>query len=456
MRLRLCLCVIALATGFPQDVRAQDAGPRFPLRVSEDHRFLLQADGKPFFYLGDTEWELFHRLDLGESEAILKDRADKGFTVIQAVLLAEYGGLTIPNRNGDLPLQGNDPARPVEAYFRHVDAVVDAANKLGLAMGLLPTWGDKWNKKWGQGPEIFTSENARAYGEFLGRRYKGRKVIWILGGDRPVEDDRHRAIIRAMAEGLEKGGGAHLMTYHPSGGSSSADYFRDEGWLDFNMLQSGHDRNRDNAEMIRKDYDRKPTKPCLDGEPGYEDHPDRFDTKNGYLDAADARRFAYWGVLAGACGHTYGCHDIWQFLNPERFPAVTAARTPWREAMKLPGSGQMKHVRALFESRPFLKLVPDDGLIASDPAKGKDRARAARASDGSYAFAYLPTGKPVTIDSSRLGQGKPKATWFDPRDGSTRPAESKPNSAGEKSHAFEPPTSGPGQDWVLILDAANP
>ena len=69
---------------------------------------------------------------------------------------------------------------------------------------MLPTWGDKWNKKWGQGPEIFTPENARVYGEFLGKRYKDKPIVWILGGDRPVENDRHRAILRAMAQGLEQ------------------------------------------------------------------------------------------------------------------------------------------------------------------------------------------------------------------------------------------------------------
>lgn len=454
MRILRAIVIFALLSSQSQ---AQEPGPRFPLRVDESHRFLVQADGSPFFYLGDTEWELFHRPTLEEAKLILADRASKGFTVIQGVILAEYGGLSVPNRNGDLPLRDNDPTHPIEAYFRHVDAVVEAANGLGLVMGLLPTWGDKWNKKWGQGPEIFTPENAKAYGEFLGRRYKDRKVIWILGGDRPVENDRHREIIRAMAAGLERGDdGAHLMTYHPSGGSSSADHFRDEPWLDFNMLQSGHSRDRDNAAMIRKDYEHKPAKPCLDGEPGYEDHPDRFDAKNGYLDAADVRRFAYWALLSGACGHTYGCHDIWQFYDPQRFPAVTAARTPWREAMKLPGSGQMKHVCDLFASRPFLKLVPDDGLIASEPGSKQDRARAARANDGSYAFIYLPTGHPVAIKLAVLGKNTMKGTWFDPRDGSSRPAEARRDGDDPAIPTFIPPTSGRGQDWVLILDAPAP
>jgi len=175
------------------------------IRVSHNHRFLVHPDGTPFFYLGDTAWELFHRCTLHEAEMYLRDRAAKGFTVIQAVALAELDGLTLPNPNGDLPLIDHDPSRPNEAYFRHVDAIVDLAAALGLYIGLLPTWGDKWHRLWGVGPEIFTPENARTYGRWLGQRYKDAPIIWILGGDRPVESETHRLILRAMARGAAGG-----------------------------------------------------------------------------------------------------------------------------------------------------------------------------------------------------------------------------------------------------------
>jgi hypothetical protein len=133
------------------------------LRISPNRRFIVRDDGTPFFYLGDTAWELFHRLTMAEAELYLRDRAAKGFTVIQAVALAELDGLRTPNMRGDLPLINDDPTRPNEAYFAHVDAVVDLAASLGLHIGMLPTWGDKWNQKWGVGPEIFTPERARLW-----------------------------------------------------------------------------------------------------------------------------------------------------------------------------------------------------------------------------------------------------------------------------------------------------
>ncbi len=227
------------------------------LRVSEKKRFLATEAGAPFFWLGDTAWELFHRLNQEQSEQYLRTRAAQGFTVIQAVVLAELDGLSVPNAYGQLPLRDHDPRLPNETYFAHVDWIVGKAASVGLYIAMLPAWGDKWNKKWGTGKEIFTPETADAYGEWLGRRYAGRNIVWVLGGDRPVENDHHRAIIRSMATGLRRGdGGRHLMTFHPSGGHGSAEYFHDEPWLDFNMRQNGHavefsERYRGSAHLRR-------------------------------------------------------------------------------------------------------------------------------------------------------------------------------------------------------------
>ena len=87
------------------------------LKVSENKRFLVFEDGTPFYYLGDTGWELFHRLNKDETEKYLENRRAKGFTVIQAVALAELDGLNTPNAEGNKPLIGNDPLKPNEAYF---------------------------------------------------------------------------------------------------------------------------------------------------------------------------------------------------------------------------------------------------------------------------------------------------------------------------------------------------
>ena len=423
------------------------------LRVAPNKRYLIRQDGSPFFYLGDTAWELFHRLGRAEADEYLRDRAAKGFTVIQAVVLAELDGLTVPNANGDLPLENKDPARPAEAYFRHVDYVVRRAGELGLYVGLLPTWGDKWNKKWGVGPEIFTPANAEKFGEFLGRRYRESPVIWILGGDRNPENETQLAVVRALAGGLRKGdGGSHLMTYHPMGWSSSSAWFHQDDWLDFNMFQSGHGaRDAPNYQFTTRDRELSPPKPTLDGEPRYEDHPvDWKPEEKGWFDAADVRQAAYWSMLAGACGHTYGNHNIWQMWQPGR-AAISFARTPWRRALAHPGSAQMGHLRRLFESRPFVELVPDQEVIAGNSGEGADHVRAARAVDGSFAFVYTPTGKVFAVATSKLKGKQVAAYWYDPRRGvTTRIGLFRGGGVRE----FTPPANGRGNDWVLVLDDA--
>ncbi|HEY9696147.1 MAG TPA: glycoside hydrolase family 140 protein [Trichocoleus sp.] len=421
------------------------------LTVAPNKRFLLDAARQPFFYLGDTAWELFHRLNREEAILYLQDRARKGFTVIQAVVLAELDGLGQPNPFGDVPLKQNDPTQPNEAYFRHVDFIVDEAEKRGLFIGMLPTWGDKWNKRQGIGPEIFTPDNAATFGEYLGKRYQNKPIIWILGGDRSPEDERHPAIIRAMARGLKKGdGGNHLITFHPMGGTNSATWFHNDDWLDFNMFQSGHSApNIPNYETVTANYALTPIKPTLDGEPCYEDHPIEWNPQNGWFDQADVRKAAYWSMLAGACGHTYGNHNIWQMWQPGRSP-ISSARTPWQEALQHPGATQMGYLRQLFESRAFTKLVPDQSLLVNDTGEGGDRIQAARAEDGSFGFIYTPTGMPFTVNLEKMRGNSVSAYWYDPRQGTRTAVDEVPTTNFQE---FTPPSRGRGNDWILGLDS---
>jgi hypothetical protein len=430
------------------------------LKVSDNRRFLVQEGGKPFFWLGDTAWELFHRLNREEAELFLRKRAEQGYTVIQAVVLAELNGLSESNPYGVRPLENNDPTKPNEAYFAPVDWVLNKAAEFGLYVGVLPTWGDKWNKKWGTESEIFTAENAATYGEWLGRRLAGRNIIWIVGGDRPIENDTHRAIVNAMALGLRRGdGGKHLITFHPNGGRGSAEWFHSEAWLDFNMRQNGHTAEFTERYLkTRADYDRTPAKPVLDGEPIYEDHPVSFKAATlGHSTATDVRRPLYWNLFTGAFGHTYGHHSVWQMSAPGRKP-INAPLMTWQEALEQPGAMQMQHGRRLMESRPFLTRVPADDVIVpaavatAVPGEGRYRFVATREESGAYAMVYVPVTRKFSVRLDRISGGKVRAWWFNPRDG-------KATAAGEFSSTgtkeFLPPNPGDDLDWVLVLDDAT-
>ena len=427
------------------------------LAVSENGRYLIQEDETPLFYLGDTGWELFHRLSLPEAEKYLSDRSEKGFTVIQAVVLSQIGGLTDPNANGDLPLTDQDLTKPNEAYFQHVDAIVELAESLNLYIGMLPTWGSYWSTTNGNNL-LFTPETAESFARFLGERYQDHKnIIWILGGDENINNDQERAIIEAMAAGLQQGdGGNHLITFHPRGPGRSSDYFHESDWLDFNMSQSSHGaHDHDNGLYAEYDYQLTPVKPTLDGEPRYEMIPAGFYNRGAnpmdVFTDFDCRQAAYWSVLAGACGHTYGHNSIWQMWAPGKNP-VLDARIPWYEAISHPGSLQMKHLRTLFEARSFSKLVPDQTLVLSGSTSGGGKIRAAIANDGSFAVFYTPLGEPFTVDQSRITGVKLKGIWYDPRYGVSHPIHTGNTFAVQ---TYTPPTTGRGNDWVLIIENAD-
>ena len=426
-----------------------------PLRVTADGHWLERADGTPFLYLGDTAWLLFQRLNDAETERYLANRAAKGFSVIQASVLNSEEGRDLPNAAGDLPFVDRSTMAPSEAYFRHVDAVVRRANELGLVVGMLPSWGSYWKQVGREHPPVLKLGNARSYGRFLGERYRAADLIWILGGDQNVESDAERAVVDALATGLHEGdGGAHLMSFHPRGPGLSSVHLHHASWLDFNMIQSSHGaHDHDNGLFVEHDYALSPTKPTLDGEPRYERIPVGFYfneySRHDRFDDDDVRQAAYWALLAGACGHSYGHNSVWQMFRPGLRPAIQAD-APWWEALDHPGAFQMGFVRRLFESRPFTRLRPDTKMVVAGPGEPGAKVRAARASDGSFAFVYSPRGERFSVDKSVIHDRRVREIWYDPRYGIATLIHTTDN---EGFQTYTPPSSGRGSDWILVLES---
>lgn len=428
------------------------------VQVSPDGRYLQHEDGKPFFWLGDTGWELFHRLNRDEISNYLHNRHQKGFNIIQAVVLAEFDGLRKPNRYGEVPFQNLNPDQPNEAYFELVDWTMKEAERENLVVGLLPTWGDKVTKLWGEGPVVFNIDNAYRYGKFLGNRYAQTKnIIWILGGDRPSTNDSQdwRPVWRSMARGiLEATRNKALITYHTWGGpKSTSQEIHQEPWLHINMMQSGHGGGHDVPvwDWITRDRALQPAKPTLDSEPNYEDHPvnpwPKWDSASGYFRDYDVRKQCYRSVFAGACGVTYGHHAIWQFWSA-REEKINHADRYWPEAMDRPGAAQVGHLRKLIESRDPLHRLPDQSIIVEGQGEKGLYATAFRDEKGRYGMIYIPFGKKIIINTSFIVDREFTAWWFNPRNGTTQ-------KAGEfvsGKTALQTPTLGEGQDWVLVID----
>ena len=225
------------------------------------------------------------------------------------------------------------------------------------------------------------------------------------------------------------------------------------------MRQNGHAVDfTGRYDQTRVDYARSPAKPVVDGEPVYEDHPVAFKPNDfGHSISADVRRALYWDVFAGACGHTYGHHSVWQMWTADRKP-VNNPLMDWKTAIQQPGAAQMQHAKNLLLSRPYLTRIPDDGVLVSTsipsamPGTGRYRFTATRDSEGRYAMVYAPAGRTFAVHMDVIKTSPVKAWWFNPRNGSAQPIGEFLNH-GQRS--FISPDPGEHLDWVLVLDAVK-
>jgi len=405
--------------------------------------------------MADTAWTMLHNLTREEMEMYFSKRAGQGFNAVQVSLLTEDDGVCEPNRYGHRPLLRSgdiyDPAAPDERdandnYWTLADDMLSMAARYGMVVALLPTWGDKFNRKWGIGPEIFTPENAFIYGKWLGERYRNREnLIWVLGGDRPLENETHRKIIDRMAEGLRQGdGGNHLITFHPCGAESSVNYLAGRSYIDFHAIQSGHGLECYDSWQLLRNTIMTEKKPCMDMECRYEDFPVSFNTDYGYFwNDADVRQNIYWNMMEGACGFAYGHRLVWCFHGKDE-----QYRFSWQEALDRPAAQQMKYAVRLRLNRPYGEFRPAPELVETH-TNGMSHQCAGRGDR--YAYLYSPLGLPLFTHLSSLGKTAIKASWFNPRTGE----ETVFACVAPKDEVFVPPTQGKGEDWVLILDVLD-
>ncbi len=374
------------------------------LKVSGNRRYLQNGEN-PFFWLGDTAWLIFSNLEEQEAYAYLKNRAAKGFNVIQAVLVYATPELSDINK-----MSVKDRDYNSLAYWEHCDRVIGMAEELGMYMALLPSWGSLVKRG------ILNSGNIERYGGFLAERYGKRKnIIWLLGGDIKAAD--YLPLYNTLGAVLREKTCGQLIGFHPFGRCSSTMWFAEAEWLDFNMFQSGHRRydqgslgswddnsvkdgffGEDNWRYVLRDLELS-RKPTLDGEPSYERILQGLhDDTQPYWTAREVRRYAYWSVFAGACGHTYGDNSVMQFFTEESRGVCYGAKDFWQDAVHHEGAGQMGHLKRLMESVDFTRGTARDDLLSHGQGERYERIAVFAGPDFLLAYDYL--GIPFEIDLS--------------------------------------------------------
>jgi Protein of unknown function (DUF4038)/Putative collagen-binding domain of a collagenase len=438
-----------------------------PIWVSDSGRYFVGGDRQPFFWLGDTAWLIAHKARREDVDLYLETRASQGFTVIQAAavmaeeriagaVMAEerVAGVAAPNAYNARAFVEDDPGRPNTTpgsgpdstaeydYWDHLDYVLQSAEARGLIVGLVPLF----VACGGQGYRYLTTANALPYGRFLGQRYRAHSnIIWILGGDNTPDTDEKQAVWHSLARGIAEGvveaeeSRRRLMTYHINGGRSSSQWFHNAPWLDFNMVQTWDAYDRI-YPMLMADYNRSPVKPAGLGEGAYEDGP-QYPT--GPIDAWVIRKQAYWSYMAGGY-HTYGNTNVWSFGT-----YASEATQGWQQALHSPGAMHLAHLRTLFTTMPWWKLVPDASILAEGAGSGRTLNVAMCSTDGDLAIVYLSSPSRVAVRMDRItASARVTVRWFDPTTGEETPIGNVPAS-GVRSFA----TPDGWEDAVLLLTA---
>jgi len=407
------------------------ADPAYPLHLSANNRYLVDDSGTPFLINGDTPWSLFVKLTKTEADTYLEDRRQKGFNAVIANLIERgFGGPE--DRDGDLPFASTDSlVGPNEAYFAHADWVIQKAAEKGMLMILTPAYLGYacGSQGWCQQMKNTSLADLRAYGAFLGNRYKNyTNIIWLHGGDTDASDYGVEDRVNAIVEGIESVDSGKLATAHCNR-QYSAIMCYDYPWLDINTTYSDCTSS---ALRTRNDYQRNPVIPFFFIEGTYEGEG---------ADGTCLRSQAYWSVLGGSTGHFFGNNPIWLFDSG------------WQQALNSSGAQDMTRFRNLFASRPWYNLVPDYAANVVTTNRGSigstGYVAAASAPDGSGLVAYLPDRRSVAVDLTAIGGTSANAWWFNPRTGDA-------TFIGEfettGSTAFDPPSSG---DWVLVIDNSD-
>jgi len=413
----------------------------YPLKVSQNKRYLIDQKNNPFLLQGDAPWSLFVGLSKEDVEVYFADRARKRFNTL-LVNLIEHKFTRDPPKNfyGAAPFTTpGDFSTPNEKYFEHVDWVLRKAGQYGIQILLCPIFLGVPNGTEGWYEELVAqkkSANCLEYGAYLGKRYESfDNIIWSLGADRnPTGDALER--MNLIALGIKEHDRRHLMTAQCYPESSSTDVYSSGGWLDINATYSYGIVYR----KLLQDYNHSPTMPVFLIETTYE----------GEHNASEAqiRRQAYWSVICGGFGHVFGNFSIWplgvEFGNAAAWPP---SNDSWQPQLDRPGSVGMAHFGDFFRSLPWYELIPDQKhLVVTDGLgefRGLDYLAAGITPDSKTLVAYMPTERTITVDLSKLAGASTGVSWFNPMTGKTiRIGDFETSGKRE----FTPPGSG---DWAI-------
>ncbi|QQR90008.1 MAG: DUF4038 domain-containing protein [Myxococcales bacterium] len=419
----------------PIDANTADGGVGsgvFPLGVSANGRYVVDASGNPFLIHGEAAWSLIVQLNLTEAETYLQDRHSRGVTTLLVNLIESYFSDNPPNNaNGDAPFTTpGDFTTPNEAYFAHADAVLALAADNGIAVMLFPSYlGYNGNSEgWFSVMSALTEQECTEYGHYVGSRYASYdNIIWMWGGDyTPPSNSVGEDCMKAIADAIVAADPNAPTSAHWAPETSSREKSRFADRIDYvGAYTYGY-----TLPFCRSKRDEQPTRPTFLLETRYENEAGES--------VVNIRRQQWWGMLGCGAGQISGNRPIWLFDSG------------YADEYDSPLSLYQQRLAALISARPWYDLEPTDTLVTSGEGSGSSEVAASLTADGTLALVYLPPdhNSGITVDLS-LMSGSVTATWYDPTTDASVSAGSSLSGSQLFSH---PGTNSEGQnDWLLEL-----
>jgi hypothetical protein len=451
------------------------AQPIFPLKMSPDHRYLVDQKNRPFPILGRTAWFIISQPENGYKE-FLNNSIAHGHNAIEMAVITHWpmGNHAPFNGRGDMPFrkrldgadwtgklaydtiatQAPDLQTPNETYWNFVDDFLGYCEANGILVFLFPGYAGYNGEEQGWMKELVANGVGRsaAYGKWIAQRYRARKnIVWMLLGDMGTFNDEQKRAEEALIKGLKSV--ADQQSIHYSAEAHSGQNSAEQADFGSEMTLNGvytWELKVPVPFIARRAYRHMPTIPSyLLEEPYDEEGPDG----NNYNPNAiqPVRRFQWWGWLCAAGGYISGNGYVWQFVDPV-----------WQQHLNTQAAMDMSRLNKFIRSIEWWKLVPSglNGMKTLITGKNNrdtaaDYVAASATKNGTLLVAYIPpahTGS-ISVDMSAL-RGKIYANWFDPTNGSFTEVTGSPFTTKSAREFVPPGKNSTGEnDWVLVLSA---
>ncbi len=438
------------------------------VKTEPNIRYFMYADGTPFFYLGDTHWnmcaELLDSSDVREIPShfkyIVDKRVEQGFTVYQSEPIAAKYNLADGVTEADMA-----GFHDMEARFKYIaeKGLVHANAQFFFAAEIarheyspeyLAKLARNWVARFSAYPVMWTTAQEcdddfyhgrlNEKGEDSNPHFDAQTNPWKIVAAKMHEYDPYKHPLTGHQE-------FSSMDQKNGGINASQSSFRDIPGHNWYAAQTTPPNNKQLDFAIAKDFWYNGQGKVIVNYEGAYDH--LWTLEFG------ARQQGWLAYLNGMFGQGYGAIDIWLFRSkydmekPSVRGDVTITledkRVKWWDSVHFPAATQLGvHMQRFFKTFAWWKLQPcfDDQKYLSAPSAWYSGATIGN--DTYVVYFYNKTTDTGTLNSMEPGKTY-RAQWFNPRTGEY--VEITKALTPDVDSSWKMPAKPDGQDWVILV-----